>query len=51
MSLLDRTRGKVVTAMATPEVAKGAAVVAAIALIVAILALGVAIGKGQANAN
>lgn len=51
MGLLDRTKEKMTLAVATPEIARTAAILAAVALAVALLALGVAIGKGNANAH
>jgi hypothetical protein len=49
--MFEGSKAKLKAITVTPEVARVAAMVAGVALIVAILALGVAIGKGHANAH
>lgn len=51
MPMFASTKEKIALAVATPEIARTGAILACIALAVALLALGVAIGKGPANAH
>lgn len=51
MGMLDRTKERVAAVTMAPEMARTATILGAAALIIAVLALGVALGKVARNAN